>query len=318
MKLHSALLYTTLTVLVITSCDSGPRATPVSSKPERQNKAVEVLPTLDWQYSYKSAIKRAKSESKPVLIYFTPQGDFSKVSAWAVKNTTLQTALENNQSFCEYVSGKFILLNMDIKYNTAGEHKRVFKSEAIFEKLGINKFPAFGLISPDGEPKGIFYPEGDGKNLVAHIQEFLDIEKNINNGITKTTDAEGWYLNLEMAKAMSKQSKKPIFIFFTGSDWCGYCKKIKRNVFADPEFKKFLKENTIKLMCDFPKRSQLSAPVKKQNNKLKKKFAVRGFPTMALMNAKGEKTSVIPNYGVSTKQMIEILKKSITDARKKM
>ena len=64
-----------------------------------------------------------------------------------------------------------------------------------------------------------------------------------------------WYTNLEEAHKISKETNKPVFGFFTGSDWCGWCHKLQREVFAKQAFIDWAKENVILLEVDFPKKN---------------------------------------------------------------
>ena len=37
-----------------------------------------------------------------------------------------------------------------------------------------------------------------------------------------------WYTDIMKANEVSQASGKPLFAFFTGSDWCGWCKNYRR------------------------------------------------------------------------------------------
>ena len=63
-----------------------------------------------------------------------------------------------------------------------------------------------------------------------------------------------WNNNLEKAVDISKKTKKPLMLFFTGSDWCGWCQRLQRDVFVKPEFIAWAKKNVILLELDFPRR----------------------------------------------------------------
>lgn len=76
---------------------------------------------------------------------------------------------------------------------------------------------------------------------------------------------------------------------FTGSDWCGWCIKLKDEVFSKPEFEEWAKEHVVLLELDFPKQKQLSDELKKQHEELRKEFGIDGFPTIVFMDAKGKK-----------------------------
>ena len=54
-----------------------------------------------------------------------------------------------------------------------------------------------------------------------------------------------WHTDMEKAVNLSIQSEKPLFLFFTGSDWCGWCKKLVSEVFNKQEFKKWANQNVI-------------------------------------------------------------------------
>lgn len=94
-----------------------------------------------------------------------------------------------------------------------------------------------------------------------------------------------WYTDLAEAHGISNLEKKPIFGFFTGSDWCGWCKLLQRNVFAKQAFIDWAKENVVLLEIDFPKRVQQSAELKTQNQNLQRALGVRGYPTVWFFNS---------------------------------
>jgi thioredoxin-related protein len=91
-----------------------------------------------------------------------------------------------------------------------------------------------------------------------------------------------WYTDANKAGEASNSSKKPIFAFFTGSDWCGWCHKLEREVFEKAEFKAWAAKNVILLELDFPRKKQLPAELMQQNNALQQAFKVQGYPTIWL------------------------------------
>lgn len=94
-----------------------------------------------------------------------------------------------------------------------------------------------------------------------------------------------WYTDFEEARLLATKENKVIFAFFTGSDWCGWCIRLQKNVFAKPAFIAWADKNVILLELDFPKRTQLPAKLKEQNQGLAQAFQVRGYPTVWLFNA---------------------------------
>ena len=95
---------------------------------------------------------------------------------------------------------------------------------------------------------------------------------------------DGWLVNLDEAYELSKETGKPIMANFTGSDWCGWCKRLSANVFVHDEFKRWANENVILLELDYPRRFKIPAKYQAQNANLQKAFQVRGFPTIWVFN----------------------------------
>jgi len=89
-----------------------------------------------------------------------------------------------------------------------------------------------------------------------------------------------WNTNISNAYDLSKASGKPIFAFFTGSDWCGWCHKLQREVFAKDSFISWANENVILLELDYPRRKQLTPELTQQNAELQQVFKVGSFPTI--------------------------------------
>lgn len=97
-------------------------------------------------------------------------------------------------------------------------------------------------------------------------------------------NSEGWLVDINEAYAISKKTGKPILANFTGTDWCGWCIKLKREVFDTPEFKAWAKKNVVLIELDFPRRFQLPEEIKQQNYGLQQAFKVTGYPTIWVFN----------------------------------
>ena len=116
----------------------------------------------------------------------------------------------------------------------------------------------------------------------------------------RKTEALEWHTDLMKAHDLSAKSKKPIFAFFTGSDWCGWCIKLQNNVFAKPEFIAWAKKNVILLELDFPRAKQLPPALVQQNASMQQAFGVSGYPTIWIFNTvKNNETKkfTIDSYG---------------------
>ena len=94
-----------------------------------------------------------------------------------------------------------------------------------------------------------------------------------------------WETNVTKAMAISNETKKPLLLFFTGSDWCGWCIRLQKEVLKTPEFALWAKENVVLVELDFPRRATQAPEIKKQNEELQMAFGIQGFPTIILANA---------------------------------
>ena len=128
-----------------------------------------------------------------------------------------------------------------------------------------------------------------------------------------------WLTDLEAAKKQAAKENKPILMFFTGSDWCGWCKKLHEDVLDKSEFQELAKDGLVLLELDFPNSIPQSDALKKQNKALGEKFKVNGYPTVVLVAPDGEK-ELDRTVGYD-KELVKKLKKTVkkitVDAKKK-
>lgn len=93
-----------------------------------------------------------------------------------------------------------------------------------------------------------------------------------------------WHTNVKEAIAIGNKQKKPLLLFFTGSDWCGWCIRLQKEVLLTPEFAKWAKENVVLVELDYPRRTPQTPEIKKQNDELQQAFSIQGFPTIHFAN----------------------------------
>lgn len=97
-----------------------------------------------------------------------------------------------------------------------------------------------------------------------------------------------WTTDLPAAKAQAKKEGKLVFVDFTGSDWCGWCIKLDKEVFATKEFAAYAEKNLVMVKLDFPRKSAQSETLKKANAALKDQFNIEGFPTLIVLDGEGK------------------------------
>lgn len=102
---------------------------------------------------------------------------------------------------------------------------------------------------------------------------------------------EGWTSDWQDAKARSKTGGKPILLYMTGSDWCGWCKKLEKEVISQQAFMDFAKRHFVLMEADYPRNKEQTPELKKQNKELEQKYLAGGYPTMWVLDAEGNKLS---------------------------
>jgi len=122
--------------------------------------------------------------------------------------------------------------------------------------------------------------------------------------------SQNWLTDLDDAKEISKAKEFPILLVFSGSDWCGPCIKLDRNIWQTTEFIDYSKDHLILLRADFPRGrdNQLSAEQMKKNEALAEKYNTRGFfPLVVLLDSDGNVLGTTGYKDVSATEYIKIL-----------
>lgn len=100
-------------------------------------------------------------------------------------------------------------------------------------------------------------------------------------GIVSTQAQElKWHTDVKEAMAIGNKEHKPLLLFFTGSDWCGWCIRLQKEVLKTPEFTKWAKEKVILVELDYPRSVPQSDELKMQNKGMEQAFQIQGYPTV--------------------------------------
>ena len=127
--------------------------------------------------------------------------------------------------------------------------------------------------------------------------------------LSLTAAEADWQTDLPKAQAQAAKEKKLVLLDFTGSDWCGWCIKLHKEVFSQPAFAEYANANLVLVEVDFPTKKKLSAEQKQANDALAKKYKIEGYPTIIVLNGEGKKVGELGYQPGGPKPFIEELEK---------
>ena len=132
----------------------------------------------------------------------------------------------------------------------------------------------------------------------------------------KVADHSDWITDFGKAQIQAETEGKHLLIDFSGSDWCGWCIKLDKEVFSQEAFKEYASENLILVLADFPRdKTKQSAEVQKQNKNLAEKYNVGGFPTVFILSPDGKLVNKTGYQPGGPEAYVEYIKQAIADSK---
>ena len=128
------------------------------------------------------------------------------------------------------------------------------------------------------------------RNITILLAGLLYLQINAANAVE-------WLTDLAKAEAKAKAENKMVLLDFTGSDWCGWCIRLNKEVFSQPEFAQYAAKNVVLVEVDFPRRKPQAAAQKAANGALAAKYKIEGYPTIIVLDGSGNmigKTGYLP------------------------
>lgn len=126
-----------------------------------------------------------------------------------------------------------------------------------------------------------------------------------------------WSTNYQDALTQSKSTGKPIVLFFTGSDWCGWCNKLEREVLNTSEFASLAGDKYIFVMLDFPLYKPQDPKLASSNKQLQEKYNVQGYPTLIIINSDQKKIGLTGYRQGGPKLFADHLRQLVEDSSSK-
>ena len=96
-----------------------------------------------------------------------------------------------------------------------------------------------------------------------------------------------WTTDYQRALVRARVERRNVFLFFTGSDWCGWCQRLEAEILTKPEFKTYAKQKLVLVKLDFPRQTEQSETLKKQNQALQEQYRIKGYPTVVILSPSG-------------------------------
>ena len=267
-------------------------------------KSISLLP--GWTEDFKAAKARAAKEGKFVLAYFLNSRPNKEGKAMKV----LDHEVLGSEEFLKRAGASYVCYmaelykpnqswmardNIGFAVNYAGR-KSVFTP------------PEMAIIHPDGSRVALLDRDGWEGGVDGYLAK---IEKGCKAGLAKhereekarkaaakkvppktdaTSTPAGFTDNLDEALAKAKAEGKLVYACFSGSDWCYWCKKLEKEVLSDPLFVAGVMDDYVLVFIDSPEnKALLSDRAKAENEKLTKKYGIRGFPTALILDGNGKK-----------------------------
>tara|TARA_B110000037_G_scaffold81537_1_gene97107 strand:+ start:1458 stop:1901 length:444 start_codon:yes stop_codon:yes gene_type:complete len=101
-----------------------------------------------------------------------------------------------------------------------------------------------------------------------------------------SAEADFWNSDLDLAMEDAASEEKAVLLYFTGSDWCHWCRKLDNELFADTPYRKRLLDSVIPVLLDFPRGRSIAPGTLRKNRIEKHKWSVDTFPTVILFDPK--------------------------------
>lgn len=128
-----------------------------------------------------------------------------------------------------------------------------------------------------------------------------------------------WETDLEKAKQSAKTEHKFILLNFSGSDWCGPCIRMHKDIFEGSAFVEYSNDNLVLVNADFPrlKKNELPMDQQRKNDQLADQYNKEGiFPLTVLLNADGKVLQRWEGLPHSTSAEFTNQVKSVVDANR--
>lgn len=286
-------------------------------------KSLSLLP--GWTEDFKAACAQAAKDGKLVLAYFlnSRPGDDGKATK------VLDHEVLGSEEFLKRAGESYVFYMAELykpsqSWIAGNNVMSAFKYSARKETFSP---PEVAIVHPDGSRVALLDRGGWEGGVDGYLAK---MEKERKAGLAKqeaakkareeaakkiplktnnTSTPAGFTDNLDEALAKAKAEGKLVYVCFSGSDWCYWCKKLEEEVLSDPLFVAGVMDGYILVFIDSPRdKSLLSERAKAENKKLIKKYGIKGYPTALILDGDGKKIDKIGYRRGGAAKYVEHLK----------
>ena len=267
-------------------------------------KSMSLLP--GWTEDFQAAKTRAAKEGKFVLAYFLNSRPSKEGKAMKV----LDHEVLGSEEFLKRAGASYVCYMAELyKPSQSWMAKDNIRFAVNYAgRKGVFSPPEIAIIHPDGSRVALLDREGWEGGVDGYLAK---IEKGCKAALVKreaeektrraaakkvppktdtTSTPAGFTDNLDEALVKAKAEGKLVYACFSGSDWCYWCKKLEKEVLSDPLFVVGVMDDYVLVFIDSPEdKAVLSDHAKAENEKLTKKYGIRGFPTALILDGNGKK-----------------------------
>lgn len=230
-----------------------------------------------WYTNYEEAVKEAKKTKRPILADFTG-------SDWCFSCKKLHREVFDTPAFKTWAKAKVVLLELDYPADKSKQSAALqAQNKRLQDKYAIDRYPTIVFLDASGKELGRSgYAKGGPAKWTATADATLA------KSSAPRSHASSWTEDYDAAVAKAKATGMLVLAEFTGSDWCGWCIRLRKEVFETAEFRAWATKKVVLLELDYPMDTPQSEALKAQNKALLKKYGVAGYPTVLFINGKGE------------------------------
>ena len=254
-----------------------------------------------WTEDLEAAKAKAKKEGKLVLGYFLNSRKGEGV---------LDHAVLGSRDFVERAEKSYVLYMCELDdtkqaWDAQGNIVNAFRYAARRNRFTA---PEMAIVDADGMRVALLDRDGweggadgflakiekarqDGEAAIANERKAREeAAKKVPVKTDFTSTPAGFTDNLDEALARAKAGGKLVFACFSGSDWCGWCKRLEKEVLSDPLFVVGARDDFELVFIDSPHNEDLlSDHAKAANEKLVEKYGIEGFPMVLILDGDGNR-----------------------------